>query len=79
MNGNGNTKRVIVGVSISLIVLLVSGLIAAILRDGNRITVLETQMATIARSLETNRVENNVAHDGIRNQLTEILKEVAKK
>ena len=64
--GNGNIKRVIVGVAVGLIVLLVSGLIAAILNDGNRITVLETQMMTIGRALETNRVENNQAHEKTR-------------
>jgi uncharacterized membrane protein YraQ (UPF0718 family) len=73
--GNGATKRVIAGVVLAVLI----GLATQVLVNTNRLSVLETQMTTIERGLETNRVENNRAHEKIGDQLTEVLREVGKK
>jgi uncharacterized membrane protein YraQ (UPF0718 family) len=73
--GNGTTKRIIAGV----VVILVTALIAQVLGNTNRLSVLENQMTTIERTLETNRTENNRAHEKIGDQLTTVLREVVKK
>jgi uncharacterized membrane protein YjjP (DUF1212 family) len=67
-------KRVLAGVLITTIVAIG----AALIRDGSRITVLETQMEVIGRALETNRVENRDEHKEIKAMLGEIAKEVRK-
>jgi len=73
--GNGTTKRIIAGIA----VVLVTALIAQVLGNTNRLSVLESQMSAIERTLETNRIENNAAHEKIGDQLTIVLREVAKK
>jgi uncharacterized membrane protein YjjP (DUF1212 family) len=72
--GNGTMKRILSGVLITAIVAIG----AALIRDGSRITVLETQMEVIGRALETNRVENRDEHKEIKVMLGEIAKEIRK-
>jgi uncharacterized membrane protein YjjP (DUF1212 family) len=72
--GNGTMKRILSGVLITVIVAIG----AALIRDGSRITVLETQMEVIGRALETNRVENRDEHKEIKVMLGEIAKEIRK-
>ena len=73
------TVRTLKSIAIPVLAMLAGWLILQVVTDGSRIAVLETQMTTIERNLETNRVENNAAHEKIGGQLTELLREVAKK
>lgn len=84
--GNGTGKKIAASVIVGLILLI----IGMVLSDERRIAVLETQMNTIERGLETNRKENNEAHDKIQadikdqgkttdGKLSEILREMRKK
>lgn len=73
------TQNTLKKVLLPVIAGLLLWLITQVVTDGSRIAVLETQMTTIERTLETNRVENNSAHEKIGSQLTELLREVAKK
>jgi len=72
---NGTVKRIIAGIVIGVTMLV----IGMILASERRISVLETKMTVIERSLEVNRTENRDEHRIITNKLDLIWREVGKK
>jgi hypothetical protein len=72
---NCTVKRIIAGIVIGVTMLV----IGMILASERRISVLETKMTVIERSLEVNRTENRDEHRIITNKLDLIWREVGKK